>query len=155
MNRYSKIVILLIIIAAVFALTSCRPKNTVDIDIRGVWSGTIESNRFDARGETLVLEFYGDGSMRMGDPDNLAVFAKVHENEIDFLWSIDEYYLEITAFTKLYYLQFYYNLLDENTLEIILLQRNFINDSYELLNPGDRILLTKEATGFTTLMGWD
>ncbi len=134
----------------ILLLSGCS--NDDPADISGLWSGTIESNRSAARGETVVFEFFENGKCRMGDPENVAVESQTRSKE--FKYSLDNYHIEVEAFLSLYYMQFYYEFSEtDETLEIILVQRNFYNDQYDSFNPGDRILLTRYSdSSFSSLL---
>ena len=150
-SLFRKLFPLLILTVSLFALLSCG-SSIGAVDFTGLWSGTIESNSYDARGETVVFEFLDNGKFRMGDPDNNAIESTTRNEEFNF--SASDYYIDIEKNAYLYYMQFYFLYSDvEDTIEIILIQRNFYNDAYDILNPGDRILLMRNTeSDFYTLL---
>ncbi len=143
MNK-TRILFFIVIIIVVVFFSSCRSDGPDGVDITGVWQGTVFSNDDENNAEIVVFEFLDNGDARMGNPGDIIIYDETWA--VEFTWSLDERYLEITAWFDLYYAEYYYNLIDDNTLEIILIQRNFFNDTYEEIRCGDRIVLIKNET---------
>ncbi|MDC7226107.1 MAG: hypothetical protein PQJ61_05010 [Spirochaetales bacterium] len=135
--------ILIIIILPVIFLNSCRSDGPDGTDIAdSLWVGTVETaDGYDSY--TVVFEFREGGDFIMGDPDDIIIYDEAIDQ--NFTWSMDENYITVTGWLGMYFAEYAYEYsTDGNTLFMILIRRNFFNETYEEIRTGDRIELSRD-----------
>ena len=142
MNKKCQFILLLI--SSVLIFSSCRSDGPSGVDITGLWSGDV----YAAGGWTdgpVVFEISDDGSIKIGDVNDDVIYDEAIQQ--NFTWSLNENYMSITGWAYMYYMEFAYELsTDGNQLTLVMIRRNFFNETYDNLNTGDRIVLFKDET---------
>ena len=138
----NKRIIILIIIIPVILLNSCRSDGPSGMDITGLWWGYVDA----AEGWTdgpVVFEITEGGAFKMGDVNDEVIYDEaINQN---FTWSLNDNYFTVTAWAYLYFSEFAYSLSETgDTLTLVLIRRNFFNETYDEIDAGSRIVLTRD-----------
>lgn len=115
------------------SLASCRSDGPAGTDITGLWSGYV----LDSYGSTVgpvVFEFSIDGALKMGDIEDEIIYDEAIQQK--FTWSLGDDYLIVTGWLGMYRAEYAYDL-SGDSLTLVLIRRNFFNETYEEINCGD------------------
>ena len=147
MNR-RYIITAVLFLLSISILSGCRSDGPSGTDITsGVWYGPVYTADAWEEGP-VVLEFSDGGNFRMGDYDDIIIYDEAINQ--DFTWSLDENYLTVTGFAYMYFAQFAYELSEDGShLTLVLIQRNFFNDTYDDMDCGDRFYLSRDEEGYS------
>ncbi|HAK46449.1 MAG TPA: hypothetical protein DCO79_11095 [Spirochaeta sp.] len=141
-NRLFKISILLIIVS-VLLLTSCRTDGPEGTDITGLWHGSVYERWSDGWNDNyIVFDIEENGTIVMGDPYDNIIWDEARNQH--FTWSCGENYFSISGWAGMYFSEYAYDL-DGDSLTLVLIRRNFFNDSYEEIYPGYFMALTRDT----------
>lgn len=139
MRKQLNLLLIIMILILAFSLSSCRSDGPSGVDITGLWSGEVEKAGDWTEGP-VVFEITNGGGFKMGDVHDEIIYDEAIQQS--FTWSLDENYLLITAWGGFYFAEFAYDLSDDGEeLMLVLIRRNFFNETYDEFDCGDRIIL--------------
>ena len=143
--KSNKIILLLLIVAAVLTFSSCYIFGGQDEDLEGVWEGYVDGDTTD----TIYMELNSDGTASLGGE----VMQTAGENA-SYTYTTDGNHLEISSMVGMYkgYYVYEYDSLSD-TLTLYMIASSIMNYNYDgnELSPGVRIDMIKSASSFDDL----
>ena len=141
MNKRRFFYTVLLMVLLLIGLSSCRSDGPAGTDITGLWFGYVYTSNADINGP-VVFEFESGGGMKMGDTEDIIIYDEAIQQ--NYIWSLGDDYLTVLGSFGMYFGEYAYDL-DEETLSLVLIRRNFYNDTYDELSTGDRLVLEKDT----------